>query len=96
MREGYVYILANKRNGTLYTGVSSDIIKRVYEHKQGFVEGFSKKYATHRLVYYEILADIYEAIVREKQIKCWKRIWKIELIEKNNPFWEDLYSQLIV
>ena len=91
----YVYILANKRNGTLYIGVTSDLVKRVYDHKNNVVEGFTKKYHVHKLVYYEITEDINGAIIREKRIKKWKRAWEIELIEKNNPEWKDLYFELI-
>ena len=81
----YIYILANKRNGTLYIGVTSNLVKRVYEHKNNIIEGFSKKYHVHKLVYYEITNDIESAIRREKQLKKWNRKWKLELIEKNNP-----------
>jgi len=91
----YVYILASKRNGTLYIGVTSDLIKRIYEHKNNLIEGFTKKYNIHNLVYYEITEDVNSAIAREKQPKIWKRNWKIELIEKNNPGWKDLYFDLI-
>ena len=90
-----VYILANKRNGTLYTGVSSDLIKRVYEHKNGWADGFTKKYRIHHLVYFELHEDMLAAISREKQIKKWNRAWKLELIEKNNPEWRDLYEDII-
>ena len=90
-----VYILANKRNGTLYTGVSSDLIKRVYEHKNGLADGFTKKYRIHHLVYFELHEDMLAAISREKQIKKWNRAWKLELIEKNNPEWRDLYEDII-
>jgi putative endonuclease len=85
----YVYLLANKRNGTLYVGVTSDLIKRVYEHKNNLGSGFTQKYDVHSLVYFEVADDIHSAIRREKQIKKWNRAWKIELIEKNNPdlFW---------
>jgi putative endonuclease len=93
-RQYYVYLLASKRNGTLYIGVTSDLIKRVHEHKNNLVEGFTKKYNIHNLVYFETTEDINSAIVREKQIKKWKRAWKIELIEKNNPEWRDLYIDL--
>ena len=95
MRSYYVYILASKRNGTLYIGVTSDLVKRVYEHKKGFIGGFTKKYNVHKLVYYEETADVNSAIRREKQLKKWKRQWKIELIEKMNPHWRDLYDELI-
>ncbi len=91
----YVYLLASKRNGTLYVGVTSDLIKRVYEHKDNLVGGFTKKYNVHNLVYFETTEDINSAIIREKQLKKWKRAWKIELIEKNNPEWRDLYFELI-
>jgi len=90
-----VYILASKKNGTLYTGVTNDLVRRVYEHKHNLIEGFTKKYNVHRLVYFETTEDINAAIHREKCIKRWKRAWKIELIEKNNPKWEDLYYGLI-
>jgi putative endonuclease len=91
----YVYILANKRNGTLYTGVTSSLIKRVYEHKNEFVDGFSKKYETKMLVYYEPIDSAEEAIRREKQIKAWKREWKLNHIEEMNPEWRDLYAELL-
>ena len=90
MHQYYVYILASQRNGTLYIGVTSNLLKRVYEHKHGLVEGFSKKYSVHKLVYYETTNDIRGAIYREKCLKKWKRAWKIELIEKTNPYWKDL------
>ncbi|MFO1256919.1 MAG: GIY-YIG nuclease family protein [Gammaproteobacteria bacterium] len=95
MPDSFVYILANKRNGTLYTGVTSDFIKRTDQHKSNLVEGFSKKYGTHLLVYYEIFSDIVEAITREKQIKKWRRQWKLDLIEDLNPHWDDLYNSLL-
>ena len=91
----YVYLLASKRNGTLYIGVTSDLLKRVHEHKDNLVEGFTKKYNVHKLVYYEPTEDINSAITREKQLKKWKRRWKIELIEKKNPEWRDLYFELV-
>ena len=90
----YVYILTNKKNGTLYTGVTSDLKKRIFQHKQGLIEGFSKKYKTNILVYYEQHHEINHAITREKRIKKWNRQWKIDLIEKRNPFWQDLYSSI--
>jgi putative endonuclease len=92
MKRFFVYILCNKRNGTLYTGVTSNLIKRVYEHKNNFVEGFTKKYNIHRLVWYEIHESAEAAITREKQIKKWKRDWKLKLIEETNPSWEELYN----
>jgi len=94
-KQYYVYILASRKNGTLYTGVTSDIIKRVYEHKNDLVEGFTKKYKVHELVYYEIFNSIEDAILKEKRIKKWKRNQKIELIEKENKEWKDLYNNLI-
>jgi putative endonuclease len=94
MKNGFVYILASKKNGTLYVGVTSDLTKRIYEHKIGAVEGFTKKYKVHTLVYFEIGDDIRGAIEREKQLKNWKREWKIRLIEEKNPEWRDLYCEL--
>jgi putative endonuclease len=94
MRQSYVYILASKRNGTLYTGVTADLIRRVYEHKHNMIDGFTKKYNVHNLVYYEIHENINNAIIREKQIKKWKRVWKIKLIEDKNPEWKDMYNLL--
>jgi len=95
MKTYFVYIIASKRNGTLYIGVTSNLVKRVYEHKNKLVEGFTKKYNVHVLVHYEAIEDINSAIKREKQLKKWKRQWKIELIEKNNPNWRDLYYDII-
>ena len=86
--------MASKKNGTLYVGVTSNLVKRIYEHKNNIVKGFTKKYRIHDLVHYEIFDDVQEAIKREKQLKWWKRNWKIELIEKENPEWLDLYNQL--
>ena len=94
MKFYYVYILVNKRNGTLYIGVTNDLIKRVYEHKNNLIDGFTKKYNVHLLVYYEQHVDIESAITREKQLKKWNRKWKLELIEKENPQWRDLYGHL--
>ncbi len=91
----YVYILTNKKNGTLYVGVTSNLIKRVYLHKQKLIDGFTKKYNIKILVHYEQYSDINQAILREKRLKKWKRKWKIELIEKNNPLWKDLYYDII-
>lgn len=95
MQNYYVYILANKRNGTLYLGVTKDLVKRVYEHKNDLVEGFTKKYGIHNLVYYEQTNDSSSAIEREKRLKKWKRQWKIALIEKCNSEWRDLYNDLL-
>jgi putative endonuclease len=86
----HVYILASKRNGTLYIGVTNDLERRVYEHKKNLIEGFTKKYNIHNLVYYEDVNDIHSALQREKQLKRWSRQWKIELIERFNPEWNDL------
>ena len=94
-KQSCVYILASHKNGTLYTGVTSNLIQRVYQHKNNLIEGFTKKYGVHSLVYYELHENILSAITREKQIKKWKRQWKIELIEKNNPNWKDLYYELV-
>jgi putative endonuclease len=94
VRSFYIYILASKRKGTLYIGTTNDLARRVYEHKQGLVDGFTKKYGVHQLVYYENTNDVLGAIQREKQLKKWNRNWKIELIEETNPEWKDLYGQL--
>jgi putative endonuclease len=94
MKQYYVYILCSKRNGTLYTSITSDIIKRIYEHKNNLIEGFSQKYNVHRIVWYEIHETADAAISREKQIKVWKRQWKLRLIEKDNPEWNDLYDNI--
>ncbi len=95
MKQYYVYILASKKNGTLYVGVTNDLIRRVYEHKNNLVEGFTKKYKVHRLVHFEATSDVKAAIYREKCIKKWKRAWKITLIEEQNPEWNDLYYEII-
>ncbi len=86
--------MASKRNGTLYIGVTSDLIRRVYEHKTKAADGFTSKYNVDMLVYYEAADDIRSAIQREKRMKKWKRGWKIELIEKKNPKWKDLYGEI--
>jgi putative endonuclease len=91
----YVYMLASRRNGTLYTGVTNDVIFRTWQHKNDLVEGFTQKYGVHILVWYETHSDINVAITREKQIKGWNRAWKIRLIEKENSGWNDLYDKLI-
>jgi len=87
--------MTNKRNGTLYVGVTSDLIKRAWEHKNDVLAGFSSKYKTHMLVYYEMHGDMTTAITREKQLKKWNRLWKIRLIEEVNPDWQDLYEKII-
>ena len=90
-----VYILASKRNGTLYTGVTSDLVKRIWEHKNDIMEGFTKRYSVHRLVWYELHENMESAILKEKRIKGWKRMWKLQLIERDNPNWKDLYSNIV-
>ena len=92
MKYYYVY---SKKNGTLYTGVTGDLIKRAYQHKKDLIPGFTNKYGVHKLVYFEQHGDIINAIIREKQIKKWRRDWKINLIERNNPEWRDLYYELV-
>lgn len=94
MKTYYVYITTNKKEGTLYIGVTSNILKRVYEHKNGLTEGFTKRYNLDKLVYFEQTNSVETAIKREKQLKSWKRDWKIELIQKNNNSWEDLWKNL--
>jgi putative endonuclease len=89
-----VYMLASRRNGTLYVGVTSDLVKRVWQHKENLVEGFTKRHGVHTLVWYETHESMESAIQREKAIKEWKRRWKLELIEKENPKWRDLYEDL--
>jgi putative endonuclease len=93
-KQFYVYILASKRNGTLYTGVTSDLIQRVWQHKNDLVAGFTKKYVVNNLVYYEVHENAEAAIAREKRIKKWCRAWKLRLIEEKNPQWEDLYEDI--
>ncbi len=91
-KQFYLYILASRRNGTLYTGVRSNLIQRTWQHKQGLAEGFALKYSVKRLVYFEVHDNALTAIEREKQIKKWRRSWKLELIEESNPDWNDLYD----
>ena len=95
MKTYYVYILASNRNGTLYTGVTNNLERRMYEHKNDLIRGFTAKYHIHQLVYYEQLNDINIALQREKQLKKWNRKWKLELIEKINPSWKDLADNWI-
>ena len=90
----FTYILASKRYGTLYIGMSNDLVRRIYEHKHGLVDGFTKTHSVNNLVYFECHATAEAAITREKQLKKWKRAWKIRLIEESNPLWDDLYPQL--
>jgi len=94
-KQGFVYILTSKWNTVLYVGVTSDLVKRIYEHKQKFVDGFTKKYNLHKLVYYEMFETITEAIEREKVIKGWLRKKKIVLVQSMNPEWKDLFDTLI-
>jgi putative endonuclease len=92
---GYVYILASDRNGTLYIGVTNDLVRRVFEHREEAAEGFTRRYGVKRLVHYEQFNDIRTAIQREKSLKRWSRAWKIELIEQANPEWDDLYPTIV-
>lgn len=94
MKAGYVYLMANKRNGTIYLGVTSDLVKRAYQHREALVEGFTKKYGCQLLVWYEQFDDIQDARVREYQMKSWKRAWKLRVIEEKNPTWRDLFNDL--
>ena len=89
-----VYILANRRNATLYVGVTSDLVRRIFEHRADLVDGFTKRYGVHTLVYIEFHEEMGEAILREKRIKTWRRKWKLELIEQVNPTWRDLFDEL--
>jgi len=91
----FVYILASKRYGTLYTGMTGNLANRVYQHKHDLLKGFTSKYGVHMLVWFERYADVHLAIAREKQIKGWNRAWKIRLIEKSNPNWDDLYDRIL-
>jgi len=93
-KQFYVYMLCSKRNGTLNIGVTSDLVKRIYEHKNDLVDGFTKKYGIHRFVWYETHDSAESTITREKQMKKWKRAWKLKLIEQNNPKWNDLYENI--
>ena len=94
-KEFHVYILANKRNGTLYIGVTSKLVQRIWQHKNKLVKGFTNKYNVNKLVYYEMHANAESAITREKQMKKWRRAWKIRLIEEKNPEWKDLYNNIL-
>jgi putative endonuclease len=93
-RQPAVYILSSKRNGTLYIGVTSELAKRVWQHKNDVVDGFTKRYSVHQLVWYELHETMESAIQREKALKNWKRVWKLELIEDSNPGWQDLYETI--
>ena len=94
MSGGYVYIMASAPNGILYVGVTSDLVRRVYQHRNGLIAGFTKRYSIRRLVYFEYHEDIQAAIQREHNIKHWPRRWKVQIIHRANPFWEDLYNGL--
>ena len=93
-KQSYVYMLASRRYGTLYVGVTSDLVRRAWQHREKLADGFTKRYSVKILVWYEIHFDILEAIKREKQIKQWNRVWKIELIQKENPMWRDLFDEI--
>ncbi|MGH8621967.1 MAG: GIY-YIG nuclease family protein [Burkholderiales bacterium] len=95
VKQPCVYIVASERNGTLYVGVTSDLVKRGWEHRNNEVEGFTKRYGVHALVYYEMHEDMISAITREKQLKKWRRAWKLRLIEERNPEWRDLWQEIV-
>ena len=95
MKQPAVYILASQRNGTLYIGVTSDLVQRIWQHQNGIVDGFTQKYGVHMLVYYELHEDMENAIIREKRLKKWNRAWKLRLIEEMNPEWNDLYDTIL-
>ena len=95
MKTYFIYIMASKKNGTLYIGMTNDLIRRVWQHKNDVHEGFTKKYSVHQLVYFESTHNVKGAITREKRLKKWNRQWKIDLIEKENPDWNDLYEMLL-
>jgi putative endonuclease len=95
LKQPCVYMLASGRNGTLYVGVTSDLVKRVWQHKNDVVQGFSKEHCVHKLVWYEVHDVMESAIVREKNIKAWKRLWKLRLVEEMNPDWKDLYDGVL-
>jgi putative endonuclease len=95
MKEYYVYVLASKPHGTIYVGMTNDLIRRIYEHRNDLIESFTKRYGVHRLVHYEQCEDVSAAIWREKRLKKWNRSWKIRLIEATNPEWRDLYPDIL-
>ena len=95
-KSSYVYILASEPYGTLYIGVTSHLVKRIWQHREGVVEGFSKQYGVKRLVWFEVHSEIVQAITREKQIKKWNRNWKVNLIQEMNPDWRDLYDEIAI
>lgn len=94
-KQYYAYLITNKPYGTLYVGVTSNLVQRIFQHRNDFVEGFSKQHDLHRLVWFEVHGDVMAAIAREKQIKKWRRDWKINLIQKTNPQWNDLYDSIV-
>ena len=93
MKNYFVYIMANRKNGALYTGMTNDLQRRVYEHKNDINQGFTKRFKIHKLVYFEVTNDVNAALATEKRLKKWRRNWKLALIEKTNPGWKDLYEQ---
>ena len=95
MKNYYIYIITNKPKGTLYIGMTNNLVRRGYEHRTGLIDGFTKKYNLNRLVYFEVFNRVEDAILREKRLKKWNRQWKIDLIEKVNPNWDDLYEKLV-
>jgi putative endonuclease len=95
MKIYYVYLLASQRNGTLYIGVTSNLVRRINEHREGVVEGFTKRYGVKQRMHFEEFADVFQAIQREKTIKKWPRAWKLDLIEKSNRQWHDLYEEIV-
>lgn len=95
MKNSYVYIVTNKKNGTLYVGVTTNLVQRIYQHKSSVVDSFTSKYKLNNLVYYEVHENLHSAIIREKSMKRWLRKWKIAIIEKNNKNWQDLYLSII-
>jgi putative endonuclease len=95
IKQPAIYILASERNGTLYIGVTSDLVKRIWEYKNNLVKGFTKRYNVHSMVWYELHDNMDSAIEREKNLKEWKRAWKIKLIEEDNPKWSDLYNSIL-
>lgn len=94
-RQFYIYIMANKRNGTIYIGVTNDLARRVYEHREGLVKGFTSRYGLKSIVYYEVFDSVSQAIQRETSLKRWPRRWKLALIEKANPQWKDLVDEIV-
>ena len=95
MKAGFVYIMTNRKNGTIYIGVTSDLAKRAYEHREGLIDGFTKLYGSKLLVWFEAFDDLQEARQRELRMKEWKRVWKVQLIEESNLEWDDLYPTLV-